>query len=1543
MKNKIRGITIEIGGDTSGLEKSLKSVNARVRDTQSQLKDVERLLKLDPSNTELLRQKQKLLADAVKDTGDKLKTLKAAEKEVQAQFKRGESSREQYDALKREIIATEQQLGRLEEQAGKANVALKKIGQAGDSVKELGGKVSGAGQALLPVTAAVAGAGAAAVKSADDFKGAVNTYMTATGEYAAGTEEAAQAAGELEEILGGIYSNNYGESLEDVAQAAASVRRNMRDIPAEKLQETTESAIALRDVFGYDIPETTRAANTLMEQFGIGSEEAFNLIVQGAQSGLDYSGELIDSINEYSVQFQKLGLGAEDMFNIFAAGAQNGAFNLDKIGDAVKELSIRVVDGSDTTKEGFEAAGLGSEEMAEKFAAGGETAKEAFRETVRALKEMDDPIKQNTAGVNLFGTMWEDLGASVVLSMGEAEKSIDSTADAVGELKKQKYDDLKNQMAGIGRSIKTEIAIPLGQQLVPMIRQVLEKVAELVRGFSALDPKMQQTIIIIALLAAGLGPLLIAIGQVATGIGALMTAVGALGPLMAALSGPGGVILMTVASVGALTAAFIKARTETKHYGLETKELTEREQEHKETVEELQSTYEQMDDRRRAAAASAEDQAASETALAEELRALTDENGRVKEGYEERAEVITGQLASALGIEIGLIDNQIQNYQELMDSIDQVILKKQAEAVLSSNQSDYAEAKRQQSDAMVEYYNILGDVQEAEEALGRAEEDRKRIAAEIQELTGGKIVEDSATLSRLKDLAWESEAASRGAQEYKAHLEELNTSLAGAEAAMNQYNATIENYENLSAALANGDQGQIEEAITNLTENFLTAETATKESLERQVQTYQEKYNEMADAVKAGAPEVVEEQMAAVKELMERSRDELSKLAEQEVISSNDGYRSAGSEAARGFAGGIDDGKDEVERAAGETAQAGVEAVREELDSHSPSRVMKEIGGDFADGYAGGIREKAPDAGKAGEEIAQASSAGMKAMIPQARVWASDMMDGYIRGIREKLNPLESAAQSAARTVYNYMHFSRPEKGPLREYEKWMPDMMKGLSKGILENIGFLKSAAAQAAGGLGDTLAAGLAESIRQSKDSVKKSEEEICEAILDAAEEKLENYEVYNELTLADEADFWDAVRRQVTEGTKARIAADEKYFKAKKSLNEKMEAAEESYTENVAKAYENLNEKIQDLNQEYRDAVESRTDQIKNAYGLFDEFDADTELTSEDLLNNLQSQVDGMEEWRDNLDELAGRGIGEDLLAELQELGPKSAAQVRLLTEMTDEELSRYTNLYRQKNRIARKQALEELEPMQEDIVAQIQDLKRQTADELEEYKEEYVEAMSSLGVALNQPVENMKLAMAQSAVEMVAGLASSMQEEAGSAENTERFKALANCILNATDTLPGDMQAVGENTVAGMILGLLDKAPDLYAAVDEIAGRVTQTMADAFEIHSSSAVMRERSGKNLMLGIREGIEKYRSMAVPSEKIVQKMTAAFPSRSTGGGMAGSGMMAELMSLLGMYLPEIAKQKYVALDGKALVGRTAETMDRQLAASQMLKERIG
>lgn len=181
MAGRIQGITVEIGGDTTKLQNALKGVNGQIKSTQQQLKDVNKLLKLDPGNTELLAQKHKLLGQAVSETKDKLATLKTAAEQANTALAKGEISQAQYDALQREIIETEQDLKRLEEQANQSATAVQKIVATGEKLKTVGNNISSAGEKMLPVTAVVMGLGAASVTTAANFESSMSQVQATMG------------------------------------------------------------------------------------------------------------------------------------------------------------------------------------------------------------------------------------------------------------------------------------------------------------------------------------------------------------------------------------------------------------------------------------------------------------------------------------------------------------------------------------------------------------------------------------------------------------------------------------------------------------------------------------------------------------------------------------------------------------------------------------------------------------------------------------------------------------------------------------------------------------------------------------------------------------------------------------------------------------------------------------------------------------------------------------------------------------------------------------------------------------------------------------------------------------------------------------------------------------------------------------------------------------------------------------------------------------------------------------------------------------------
>lgn len=562
MSKGLKGINVMIDGNVKPLNQALEKVNAESRSLANELKGVNSLLKFDPSNTELLEQKQVVLKQAIGQTENKLKTLQKAQKELAESGK--DVNDEGYRDLQREIAATQQklegyntQLKNVQAQQKKSSKEAETLGQKiykiashipvvnkladgfvnakqkiSETVKEsaavqkIGSLVDGArqkveafkeahpavkkvadafhegkekikefaqhlpsvsdvlkatGQAagtaaaeILKVGAAATGALAAGlgytIKFADEAKGALNNFSASTGITGDNLKE-------FDGVMKEIYADNFGENMQDVAESMALVQKNSRLIDPAETKKVTEYTMALRDTFGYDIQEQMRAANMLMDQFGITSDEAFNLIAQGAQDGwLDKNGDMLDSINEYSVHFKQLGLDAESMFNSLANGAYSGTFSVDKCGDAIKEFGIRVKDG--TADDAFKQLGLSVDETKKAFNEGGESAKKAMQDVTGALFEMQDPVEQNALGVQMFGTMWEDLGVEGIQAITDITGEFDKSYEAMQQINEIKYDTFGEAMQGMGRILQTSFIAPIGEAALPIFTEFAQELSK---------------------------------------------------------------------------------------------------------------------------------------------------------------------------------------------------------------------------------------------------------------------------------------------------------------------------------------------------------------------------------------------------------------------------------------------------------------------------------------------------------------------------------------------------------------------------------------------------------------------------------------------------------------------------------------------------------------------------------------------------------------------------------------------------------------------------------------------------------------------------------------------------------------------------------------------------------------------------------------------------------------------------------------------------------------------------------------------------------
>lgn len=790
-------------------KKTLQDINLELNKNYNQFRLTQSQWDSSTSSTEKLRASQEYLSNAYQIQQDRVNTLRMQLEELEnSENKNTTAINKKRNELTKAEIKLQDYNSRLKEVDAQLNDSNQKLQQYGKKISDVSEKISDVGNKASVISAGVVAGGTALVNSAMNLENAVAKYVSSTNTAENETEK-------YKRVLESINSNNYGEGYEDIADSMTQVTMQLKDLNEQDLQNITEKAIALRDLFGYDVSESVRAVKAMMDNLNVSADEAFNLIAEGKKQGLDFSNELLDNINEYSVQFGKLGLSAEDMFNIFKVGADNGAFNLDKIGDAVKEFSIRVIDGSNTTVDGFKRIGLNADNMAEKFANGGEEAKQAFIEVVNRLGGMDDKVSQSIAGVDLFGTMWEDLGPTVITSFSNMDAGISKSSDSMQKSIDQLYNTTKKKAETQLKRLQS-LGADFGEEMLPVLEDLIDMAEGFIDKLEGMSDAEKENIVKIGLFVAGVGPLIKimgtagqVIGNVTNGIGVFSQAIGVatgkttssvisvnnLANVFGTLSNPIG---LTTVAIGSLIAAY------TAHHIAVTQEKASLEG-LREEVESQSQSWQSLAETRNETLSGNLSEIENTSRLADELKKITEENGKVKQGYEDRAQVILNQLNKALGTEYDLNGNIIDQYQELKNNIDQIIEKKKAEAVLNAYQQEYETAIKEQTEATK---TLVGLKQQLADAANQMATGNAKERAEAE-------------------LLYTSIAQQIGEQ----------TELIG------QYGKTIQDYENLQTASVSGNAQQIQEATKSIMTSYEEVKQASEQTIEEQINTQTEYMN----------------------------------------------------------------------------------------------------------------------------------------------------------------------------------------------------------------------------------------------------------------------------------------------------------------------------------------------------------------------------------------------------------------------------------------------------------------------------------------------------------------------------------------------------------------------------------------------------------------------------------------------------------------------------------------------------------------------------
>lgn len=576
MANRIKGITVEIGGDTTKLQTALKGVNGQIKNTQSALKDVERLLKLDPTNTNLLAQKQKLLTQAIGETKEKLATLKTAAEQANEQLQKGEISQEQYDALQREIAETEAELKRLESQASKTNQTLTKIGEVGSKVESFGNGVTNVGKKVSVASAAVTAMGGAAVKTAADFESSMSQVQATMGITKDSMSKVNGQSVNTMDTLSDLAKTMGAKTAYSASECAEALNYlALAGYDTQQMCDTLPIVLNLAAAGNIDLASASDMVTDAMSALGMEVKDADKMVDQMAKTASTTNtsvGQLGEGILTIGATAKSVKGGTAELNTALGILANNGIKGAeggthlrnvilslqnptDGASKLMNQLGVSVYDSEGNMRSLNDILGDLNSSM------DGMTSEEKANIISKIFNKTD--LSSVNALLANTGDTWTDLQTAIENSGGAAQQMADT-----------QLDNLKGQLT-ILKSAVEGFAISIGEALMPMIKNIVAKVQSFVDWLNNLDEGTRQVIVKIGLFVAALGPVLVILGTVISKVGVAMQAFskfglkitslisnagglsGVMGKVGAAIGGISAPVVAVVAIIGTLVAAFI--------------------------------------------------------------------------------------------------------------------------------------------------------------------------------------------------------------------------------------------------------------------------------------------------------------------------------------------------------------------------------------------------------------------------------------------------------------------------------------------------------------------------------------------------------------------------------------------------------------------------------------------------------------------------------------------------------------------------------------------------------------------------------------------------------------------------------------------------------------------------------------------------------------------------------------------------------------------------------------------------------------------------
>lgn len=940
-------------------EEQFREFQREIIETESKLKTYQAQLEATGQKASELDQ----LTTAISDQERKVEDLKTEWKNAVLTY--GENSEEaqklakEIDQLSNELKENKDKMTELDRAADKLDNSIEDVDDSTEKANSgfsamqvaIGNLVS---QAIQSAINALRDLGQAAIDAYNEFDEGYDNLIKATG-----------ATGEAAEGLAKSYANTAKSVVGDMGTIGSAVGEvNTRfGYTGKQLEQTSEDFLKFADITGTDATEAVRLVSRAMGDAGIDASEYSTLLdqlaVAGQASGVSID-KLTESVAKYGAPMRALGFDTKESIALFAQWEKTGV--------------------------NTEIAFSGMKKAISNWSKEGKDARVEFKKTLDEIEATPDIASATTKAIEVFGAKaGPDLADAIKGGRFEYSEFLDLLEGSTGTVEKtysqtqSGADKIKLAIQGARVEMGSTVQ-KLSEKYYPQIKDAISKASDLFKKFADSATKAFIYItdhskeIISVLKAIGtviatvfvtnkiatfvnslktLGSGLI---QVATKIGlvkgatdAATASTGLLAAAQAALP-----FVALAAGVAAVTAAVVIYNKKQEEAIRAEYALTDAQKETIATVKESAEAYEELDNARNEAVSNISAEYGYINELKDEYNGLIDSNGKVKKGYEDRANFIINQLAEALGVERSEIEKTIGANGQLGESIDQIIQKKQAEATLAANEEAYTTAIQNRGKALQELQSAQ---KVADEAEAKYTETKKKAADSVE--TYNKLLKESPLQAKAyydahKDILSANDEAEKSYKEAKAALKDAENTYVG-------YNATIQNYEGLSAAIISGDTAKIAEALVNLQNNFITAENGTKTSLENQVKTFKDQYAAMKQAVADGMPGVTQDQVDAMADLVAKAEEELNKLPPEAKKSGE----KTGKEHAAGVASTSEDNKKSGEKVSSKTDEG--------LNKSNTKSTGKKKGSE----YKSGVEETAESGKKAGEKVSSSTNTGL--------------------------------------------------------------------------------------------------------------------------------------------------------------------------------------------------------------------------------------------------------------------------------------------------------------------------------------------------------------------------------------------------------------------------------------------------------------------------------------------------------------------------------------------------------------------------------------